>query len=97
MTRYIQLALAGWICLLADEPWSGRLRFDLPRHRVHLRLPIDYPRLNQFPEWFAVEPAGQYAIDGLPGGAKQASGAQPHDGLAVTLDAEAELRLRVAR
>ncbi|MHC4402487.1 MAG: hypothetical protein ACYTG0_22720 [Planctomycetota bacterium] len=84
------------ISLLADEPWSGRLRFDIPRHRVHLHLPIDYPRLNQFPEWFTVDSAEQYTVEGLPGGRKQISGKQLHDGLAVTLDSGRELRLNVA-
>jgi len=84
------------ISLLADKPWSGRLRFDIPRHRVHLHLPIDYPRLNQLPEWFTVDSAEQYTVDGLPGGTKQVSGKQLHDGLPVGLDAGRELRLSVA-
>ena len=84
------------VSLLADEPWSGRLRFDIARHRVHLRLPIDYPRLNQFPEWFTVDSARHYTVEGLPGGAKQVSGKQLHDGLPVTLDAGREVRLNVA-
>ena len=84
------------ISLLADEPWSGRLRFDIPRHRVHLHLPIDYPRLNQFPEWFTVDVEKQYTVEGLPGGTKQSSGKQLHDGLTIALDAGRELRLNVA-
>jgi len=42
--------------------WSGRLRFDRPRHRDAMRLPLDYPRINQFPEWFTVEPAARYLV-----------------------------------
>jgi hypothetical protein len=38
----------------ADWPWRGLLRFDIPRHAEYLHLPSDYPRLNQFPEWFTV-------------------------------------------
>lgn len=43
-------------------PWRGVLRFDRPRHRGFLRLPFDYPRINQFPEWFVVEPGRQYSV-----------------------------------
>lgn len=44
------------LCIAADQPWQGRLVFDQPRHRTHMRLPFDYPRINQFPEWFTVGP-----------------------------------------
>ncbi|MCF7847542.1 MAG: hypothetical protein K9M45_01730 [Kiritimatiellales bacterium] len=27
------------------------------------KLPIDYPRINQFPEWFAVKADGKYKVD----------------------------------
>jgi hypothetical protein len=26
-------------------------------------LPIDYPRINQFPEWFTVEEGKEYSIE----------------------------------
>lgn len=38
----------------ADQPWTGRLLFDRPRHREIMKLPVDYPRINQFPEWFTL-------------------------------------------
>ncbi len=41
-----------WITLEADSAWQGRLIFDKPRHREALNLPFDWPRINQFPEWF---------------------------------------------
>ena len=85
------------ISLLADKPWTGRLRFDVRRHHVQMRLPIDYPRLNQFPEWFTVDSAQQYTLDGLAGGGKRVSGKQLHDGLPVRLEAKKELRLNVGR
>lgn len=43
-------------------PWAGRLRFDRPRHREFLHLPLDYPRINQFPEWFTVEADQKYEV-----------------------------------
>ena len=52
----VQIVLAG------DWPWSGTLRFDRPRHRVRMHLPLDYPRINQFPEWFTADATGDYEI-----------------------------------
>ena len=54
------------ISIAADRPWQGRLIFDRARHRAFMKLPIDYPRINQFPEWFVVEPGRSYALhDGI--------------------------------
>jgi hypothetical protein len=50
------------VVLAAEWPWSGRLRFDRPRHRDRLHLPFDYPRINQFPEWFTASAAATYEI-----------------------------------
>ena len=44
-----------YVSLSASRPWEGRLIFDRPRHRDYFHLPIDYPRINQFPEWFTVD------------------------------------------
>jgi hypothetical protein len=57
------------VLLKTRYPWKGRLRFDRPRHRDHFRMPADYPRINQFPEWFTAEENGRYrlTVDGAPG------------------------------
>jgi hypothetical protein len=54
------------VLLTSEKPWQGRLHFDVPRHRLHLGLTINYPRLNEFPEWYTVEPTLLYrvSIDG---------------------------------
>jgi hypothetical protein len=46
----------------AERDWTGALVFDTPRHRTHLHLPRDYPRINQFPEWFTVAAEASYRI-----------------------------------
>lgn len=48
----------------ADWPWCGKLRFDIPRHSEYLHLPSDYPRLNQFPEWFSIAQDDAIETDG---------------------------------
>jgi hypothetical protein len=54
--------------LSSKKPWSGKLHFDYPRHRMHFGLKLDYPRLNHFPEWYTVEPTRLYEVvlDGRP-------------------------------
>jgi len=51
-----------YIYLKAEKDWQGKLKFDFPRHKKNLHLPLDYPRINQFPEWFTVDPAKKYLI-----------------------------------
>ncbi|MCG3125485.1 MAG: hypothetical protein CHACPFDD_00308 [Phycisphaerae bacterium] len=51
----------------ADKPWRGRLNLDYPRHREHMGLSLNYPRLNEFPEWYTVQRDRLYdvTIDGV--------------------------------
>ena len=85
---------AVYVSLSAEEPYSGRLIFDRSRHRVDMQLPIDYPRINQFPEWFTVEEDHRYVVsrdevDNVH------SGRDLLKGLPVELSAGGELRLVV--
>jgi hypothetical protein len=50
------------IALQASENWEGKLTFDPPRHKQVLGLPIDYPRINQFPEWFTIGADKNYEV-----------------------------------
>jgi len=46
----------------ADAGWIGRILLDCPRHRTNVRLPLNYPRLNEFPEWFTVVASENYDV-----------------------------------
>jgi len=48
--------------LNAQNDWEGKLVFDTQRHKKILHLPIDYPRINQFPEWFTVKDGKGYLV-----------------------------------
>jgi hypothetical protein len=48
--------------IVAEEDWEGKLMFDVPRHKTILNLPLDYPRINQFPEWFTVSENVRYEV-----------------------------------
>lgn len=71
-----------YLQLRAASAWRGQLCLDGPRFRANMGLRIDYPRINQYPQWFTVLPdavydvringksqgavLGQELIDGLP-------------------------------
>jgi len=55
----------------AHSPWSGRLVFDSPRHRLHWSMPFDYPRRNAQPEWFAIESEARYRVRDLDSGVRR--------------------------
>jgi hypothetical protein len=44
-----------YLALSAREDWEGRLMFDKKRHAEFMHLPVDWPRINQFPEYFTVD------------------------------------------
>lgn len=50
------------ISIESGSPWKGKLTFDRQRHKEILNLPIDYPRINQFPEWFVASPEKKYEL-----------------------------------
>ena len=46
------------LVISAEQAWQGSIVFDQPRHQSVMHLPLDYPRINQFPEWFTADPNG---------------------------------------
>jgi hypothetical protein len=75
------------LTLAADKPWAGRVVFDQPRHKLFMKLPLDYARINQFPEWFTVDGAARYAVEVGTDGARDQTGAELARGLTVHLEA----------
>ncbi|RME95252.1 MAG: hypothetical protein D6766_03755 [Verrucomicrobia bacterium] len=96
------VAADGTLCLSlwADQPWRGRVHFDRPRHRDYLHLPVDYPRINQFPEWFTVEAARRYRLEpsgttAEPAAGREVAGRALHDGIEIDLPARTLQRWRL--
>ncbi|MBM3476228.1 MAG: hypothetical protein FJX75_23395, partial [Armatimonadetes bacterium] len=50
------------ISLRTEQPWTGRLFVDHPRHRDHFGVEPNYPRLNEWPEWYTVEDGSRYSL-----------------------------------
>ena len=86
------------LSLIADQPWEGQLLFDKSRHKLNMHLPLDYPRINQFPEWFTAEAEAGYEIHDLRSGQKTShSGKSLIDGLAVSLKPGQEVQWTISR
>ena len=51
------------IYVAAEKPWAGKIVFDHPRHSTVMRMPLDWARINQFPEWYTVRADADYRID----------------------------------
>jgi hypothetical protein len=85
-----------FISVTADAPWQGRLVFDRPRHKEVMHLPLDYPRINQYPEWFVIRADAKCRVK-TGGEAKSVkrSGKELRDGLPLALAAGQETRLVV--
>jgi hypothetical protein len=73
-----------YIGVLADSTWKGQLRFDRPRSLASMRLPLDWPRINQFPEWYVVDRDSSYHMrQSGTRGVQSVSGATLIDGLSI--------------
>ena len=51
-----------YLTISAKEDWSGNVMFDRKRHAEYLHLPVDWPRINQFPEYFTAERGKSYSV-----------------------------------
>ncbi|MGB9690346.1 hypothetical protein [Thermogutta sp.] len=65
-----------YVNLTVDRPWTGRLLFDRPRHKHFFHLPLDYPRINQFPEWFTVDENESLMVENVNHGERHEVAAQ---------------------
>jgi len=84
------------LALVAEKDWDGKLRFDTPRHREHLRLPENYARLNEFPEWFTVEAAAGYELKVGHEKMRRVTGTGLAGGIPVSLKAGKEIAVKIA-
>lgn len=85
-----------FVSLSGEWPWSGALRFDRPRSKAVMHLPFDYPRINQFPEWFTVDPLAKYEVRIGDGAAQVVDGADL-TGYPLSLSPGAPIRLSLKK
>ncbi|MEA3367173.1 MAG: hypothetical protein U9R68_03550 [Planctomycetota bacterium] len=84
------------IVMTAEKAWSGRIVFDIPRHKVYMGLRHDWPRMNTLPEWFTVEAGASYTVRNLSAGSEGThTGKAMAEGIPLRLDPGKEVRLVV--
>lgn len=77
-----------YIAVKSAVPWEGKLYFDKARHATEMNMPIDWPRINQFSEWFTIEPSRKYQLTEVQEGTSQElDGESLMQGVAVELKA----------
>ncbi len=88
----------GFTCITVDTRWAyaGMLRFDVPRHSEYLRMPADYARLNQFPEWFTAAEGAAYLVD-TGDGPQEMPGSALRNGIPVVTAENKPFRVRVKK
>jgi hypothetical protein len=89
-----QLEDTLYISLSADWPWDGKVLIDRPRHKDYLHMPVDYPRINQFPEWFTAESDKQYSVDIEGQEQRVMQGKELIEGLEIRMDKK-PIRIRI--
>jgi hypothetical protein len=50
------------IAITCKTGWEGLLKFDLPRYKDLMHYPTDYPRINQFQQWFTIDASKKYKV-----------------------------------
>jgi len=84
------------IALQASENWAGKITFDPPRHKQVLGLPVDYPRINQFPEWFTVATDKSYEVRNVREGSNKVyTGKALQEGISLGVSANQAVWLEV--
>ena len=87
----------AFINLKAGENWKGLLKFDSPRHHSIMKMPIDWPRINQFPEWFIVNRDQLYQVKNLATGLyTKYSGKQLLEGIEIDLKGDNTYAIKVS-
>jgi len=85
-----------YLALNSPNEWKGKLKFGQSLHRTNLNLPINYPRINQFQEWHAVDAEKSYRITNAKTRKTSiVSGCQLIDGYDVSLSGNESLFLSI--
>lgn len=85
-----------YISVSSEKEWHGKMTFDYMRHKEIMHLPVDYPRINQFPEWFTVNYQKSYKfIDFTRKIRSQFSGTELTEGIELNLNSGEIYRFNV--
>ncbi len=81
-----------YISIQTESPWSGKIYFDYERFKENMNMPLDWPRINQFPQWFSVHGDQEYSVIDIGNSTRShAAGKELKEGISMTLDGEKKL------
>lgn len=84
------------ISMRSTSDWEGKLILDTRRHQTHMNLPFNWARINQFPEWYTVEPDSTYTVHNLTlNTVKSCKGFELTDGMDVNLKKDQEQQYEI--
>lgn len=83
-----------YISISADFDWKGALILDVERHKEIMNLPFDWPRINQYPEYFTRKSDKMYKLIDIETGKKTVyKGSEIINGIELSVKAGTESRL----
>ncbi|RDB02940.1 hypothetical protein DVG78_26085 [Runella aurantiaca] len=85
-----------YITLTSPTAWKGKLIFGANWHADHLHMPTDYPRINQFQEWFSIEATKNYRLT-IGNKTQTIKGSTLIAGFPISLKPNETIHLRCAR
>lgn len=78
--------------------WKGRLKLDTERSKTVMHFPADYPRINQFQQWFTIQDQSMYRIKNLrTSKSTTAKGKYLHTGLFIQSKPNEEILLDIEK
>ncbi len=84
------------ITVSSASGWSGKLMFNQRGYNNRMSLPIDYPRINQYQQWFTIDPGKSYLVKrNIHNKGIRLSGRQLLAGYPVRLNANQQLHLLI--
>jgi hypothetical protein len=85
-----------YLSVTAEKDWDGKIVFDKARHSTVMKLPLDWPRINQFPEWYTVDAKKDYILHDNSSRKQQGySGKQLQEGVEISLKAGVPAKIRL--
>ena len=85
-----------YVTLRSTSDWKGTLKFGSQLHANNLNMPFDYPRINQFQEWYPLDAKTEYLLT-QDARTSRYLGASLLTGLPIELKANETLRLTLSR
>ncbi|MBN2012181.1 hypothetical protein JW960_22825 [candidate division KSB1 bacterium] len=85
-----------YLSIKSAQAWKGKILFDTQRYKDGMKLPIDFPRINQFPEWYTINPQMQYEVKNVTtNSTRKYKGSDLEKGMFIKLDANISYMLKI--